>query len=253
MKLKLKIPQIQLNEHLKAWGLLLGIALLILIILNSPVFNLRTYEIQGTERISDEDVLHQLELKEGTNLFRYALAHLNSSPTVDSRLSSVDVYFKWPSHVKIVVEESSTIGYVYFQGMYLCIDRKGQVANTTREPDEDLPTIVGLKVGSFNIGERLTVEETGKYDAVVSIGTALRKYDLQNDVYEVNVRVLDDILLFSDKLEIHIGSIKDVERKICVAAEVMRMDSIPKGILHIENMDSQIYVEPFELPAETDE
>lgn len=232
------------DEHWKAWALVAILVIIGVIILNSPVFSMKSYEIIGNERISDKDILNDLDLKEGTNLFRYAVKHLRSTPKVDSRLSTVDVYFKWPSHVKIVVEESQTIGYVYFQGSYLCIDRKGQVASTVSEPDDDLPVITGLTVTSFSIGESMNVEDANRYDAVVTIGTNLRKYGLETVVSEINVRVLDDIVLYSDAMEIRVGSMDDMEQKITIISSVLEEKGIPKGILHIEDMGQQIYIEP---------
>ncbi len=238
------------SEHLKAWGLVLALILAAFLLLNSSIFNLKSYEIRGNERVADQTILVDLGLKEGTNLFRYAISHLNAHPVVDPRLSTVDVYFEWPSKVRIVVEESTTIGYVYFQGTYLCIDRKGQVANTTSSMDEDLPLIVGLTVGSFNIGECLNTDDVLRYDAVVAVGTAIRKYDLQTTVNEINVRVLDDIVLQTDKMEIRVGTITDVERKISVVAGVLDMKDIPSGVIHIEDMNSQIFIEPFDSYVE---
>lgn len=238
------------SEHLKAWGLIAALILVVFLLLNSSIFNLKYYEIHGNERVADQTILVDLGLKEGTNLFRYAISHLHANPVVDPRLSTVDVYFDWPNKVRIVVEESTTIGYVYFQGTYLCIDRKGQVANTTSQPDEDLPLIIGLTVGSFNIGECLNTDDVLRYDAVVAVGTAIRKYDLQTIVNEVNVRVLDDIVLQTDKMEIRLGSIADVERKVCVVAGVLDMKGIPEGVIHIEDMTSQIFIEPFDSYVE---
>lgn len=215
-----------------------------LLVLNSPIFSLKTIEVEGNERVSTESILEDLELKEGINLFRYAISHLNAKVTMDSRLSSVDVYFRWPSGVLVSVEESETIGYVYFQGTYLCIDRKGQVASSTNEPDEDLPIIIGIEVGSFSIGESLNTRDAERYSAVVSVGSNIRKHDLSSLVNEVNVRSLADVILVTDKLEIHLGTMEDVDQKINIVSGVLAEPSVPEGILHLEDISGQIYIEP---------
>jgi len=238
------------GDHWKAWAVAGALLVLIVIILNSDIFALKSYEVTGNERVSSEAIMNDLGLTEGTNLFRYALKHLSSTPSVDSRLSTVDVYFKWPSRVEVVVEESQTIGYVYFQGTYLCIDRKGQVASTTNVPDEDLPIITGLVIRSFSIGESLNTGDAERYDAVVSIGANLRKYSLETVVNEINVRSLEDIVLKTDKMEIRVGSMTDIEQKISIAASVLEQKGIPEGTLHIESLSDQIYIEPKEIESE---
>ena len=238
------------GDQWKAWAVVGALLVLAVIILNSDIFALKSYEVKGNERVSSEAIMNDLGLKEGTNLFRYALSHLNSTPSVDSRLSTVDVYFKWPNRVEVVVEESQTIGYVYFQGTYLCIDRKGQVASTTSVPDEDLPIITGLVIKSFSIGESLNTGDAERYDAVVSIGANLRKYSLETVVNEINVRSLDDIVLKTDRMEIRVGSMTDIEQKISIAASVLEQKGLPVGTLHIESLSDQIYIEPKEIESE---
>lgn len=219
----------------------------LLLVLNSPLFDLKTIEISGNERVSSDQISQDLGLTKGTNLFRYAIKHINETPRVDPRLSTVDVYMKWPNGVKIVVEESQTIGYVYFQGTYLCIDRKGQVAASTNQPDQDLPVIEGIEVGSFSIGDSLNTKDAEKYDAVVTIGANLKKYELSTVVHTINVRSLDNILLKTDNLTVSCGPMTDMERKIGILAALLKQaPSLPKGTLHIEDINSSIYIEPYE-------
>ncbi len=236
------------EEGGKSWpiGLLigLGIVVLLIIILNSPLFALKTFEVEGNLRVSDETIMDELGLSYGTNLFRYALKQINREPPkVDPRLSTVDVYFRWPSRVYVEVEESETIGYVYFQGTYLCIDQKGQVASSTNNPDSDLPVIVGLNVGDFSIGEPLGTSDGERYEAIMSIGANLKKYEITTVVKEINIRNMDDIIMTTEHLVCHCGSMTDMGQKINVIAELSRKTGVPDGVLHMENLNEQIYIE----------
>jgi len=172
------------------------------------------------------------------------LSHWNADPVVDPRLSAVDIYIEWPNTVRIVVDESMTIGYVYFQGTYLCIDRKGQVAASTHTLDEDLPVIRGLEVGSFMLGESLDTSDTERYEAVVSVCSILRKHELSTVIKEVNVLALNDIVLYTDDMDIHCGGMDDMEQKVNAIAALLAKEDLPKGILHIEDLDQQVYIEP---------
>lgn len=237
-----------LGDDKRSWpiGLLIGVAIVLLLvaILNSPLFSLKEFEVEGNLRVSDEAIMDDLGLSYGTNLFRYAIRQMGQDPPkVDPRLSSVDVYMRWPSRVYVEVEESETIGYVYFQGTYLCIDQKGQVASSTNEPDGDLPIIVGLTVGDFSIGEPLGTSDGERYEAVMSIGANLRKYEITTVVKEINIRNMDDIIMTTDHLVAHCGSMTDMGQKINVIAELSKRRGVPDGVLHIENLNEQIYIE----------
>lgn len=236
-----KPPKIDMK---KFWIGIGAVLLVILVLLNSSLFSLKHVEIEGNERVSDEEILEDLGLAEGTNLFRYMLSHWGTEPKVDPRLSSVDVYISWPDTVQIQVDESLTIGYVYFQGTYLCIDRKGHVVSSTYALDEDLPVIRGIEVGSFSLGESLDTRDTERYEAVVSICSILRKYNLSTVVKEVNIRSLDSIVLYTDQLDICCGDMKNMEKKIAVISGVLENPDTPGGVLHIEDINQQIYIEP---------
>lgn len=228
----------------KFWITMGAVLLLVLLLLNSSIFSLKHVEVVGNERVTEEEILEDLDLKMGDNLFRYMITHWNTEPRVDPRLSEVDVYISWPDTVKIEVDESMTIGYVYFQGTYLCIDRKGYVATSTYTLDEDLPVIKGIEVGSFSLGESLDTQDTERYEAVVSICSMLRKHELSTVVKEVNVRSLDDIILYTDRMDMHCGDMSDMEKKINVIASILANPDTPAGVLHIENLNQQVYIEP---------
>lgn len=226
------------------WLILAAVLLLIIIVLNSSLFSLKYVEIEGNERVSDEDIMNDLDLEIGMNLFRYFISHINAEPKVDPRLNSVDIYVSWPDTIRVEVTESMTIGYVYFQGTYLCIDRRGTVASSTYSLDEDLPIIKGIEVGSFSLGEVLDTKDTERYNAVVSLCSVLRKHELSTIVKEVNIRDITDIVIYTDKLEIHCGSMDNMEQKVGVIRSILEEYANLKGVLHVEDLSQQVYFEP---------
>jgi hypothetical protein len=62
-------------------------------------------------------------------------------------------------------------------------------------------------------------------------------------VKEINIRNLEDIIMTTDRLVCHCGSMTDMGQKINVIAELSQKSGIPRGILHIESMSDQIYIE----------
>lgn len=97
----------------------------------------------------------------------------------------------------------------------------------------------------------MDTKDTQRYEAVVSVCAILRKHDLNVAVSEVNVRNLEDIVLYTEKLEIHLGGMKEMEQKIGVIGSILEKPEIPAGILHIEDLDQQVYIEPKVRPGQT--
>lgn len=230
-------------RRLTVWLLVFFLLLILLLVLNSSLFQIKTITIEGNQRMTAEEIQKDFGLEKGTNLFRYFLNHVGRKFSPDPRLDSVDVYVQWPSGVRIVVQESVTIGYVYFQGTYLCLNQSGCVVDSTYYLEEELPVIRGLSIGSFALGEPLSTTDAERYQAIVYIGTILQKYDLSRIVREIDVRDMNSIVLYTDNLEIYCGSRTDMDMKIAVIHSVISKDATLSGVMHVEDLSKQIYIE----------
>ena len=80
-----------------------------------------------------------------------------------------------------------------------------------------------------------TAEEVSKYASFVSCLYGSGKRTLAGD--------LESIVLHTDRLEISCGSQTDIDMKIAVINEVMKKDSTLSGVMHVEDLSKQIYVE----------
>lgn len=223
--------------------LILFLFLIVILVLNSSIFSIRTIEIEGNQRMSKEEIMADFGLEEGVNLFRYFLNHIGRKFSPDPRLDSVDVYINWPDGVRIVVEESVTIGYIYFQGTYLCLNQSGYVVDSTYSLQQELPVIKGLTVGSFTLGETPSTTDDEKYKEIVTIGATLQKYGLGETVLEIDVRDMQNIILYTKNLTIYCGSKEDIDMKIAVIHSVLEKDNSVSGSMHVEDLSKQIYIE----------
>ena len=90
----------------------------------------------------------------------------------------------------------------------------------------------------------MDTSDTERYEAVVSVCSILRKHELSTVIKEVNVLALNDIVLYTDDMDIHCGGMDDMEQKVNAIAALLAKEDLPKGILHIEDLDQQVYIEP---------
>lgn len=223
---------------------IVALILLALLILNSNIFSLKTIEITGNEQMSDEEVKEYFGLTEGVNLFRFFLNHIGKKVSRDPRIENAEVYVNWPDGVKIEVKESVTVGYVYFQGTYLCLSRDGAVVDSTYYLSRELPILKGLNVKSFSIGQVPVTEDESTFKTVMQLGSVLKKYGLTELVREMNVHDLSNIVLYTDNLDIYCGGTEDFDMKAAVIQATIANSKTVSGILHVEDLEKQIYIEP---------
>ncbi len=210
---------------------------------NSSLFELTEVSVEGNAAVSDGEIKEMLGLSEGTNLIRYFLKHFGRELPLDQRFKKLDVYFDWPHAARIEVEEESLIGCLYYQGAYLCLNRLGMVMDSFSELPEGLALIRGVTVGSFVVGEVPVTDDPEPFELVLSIGRILEKYGLSRSVKEINVRQPDSIVLYAEKLDVCCGSRDHLDEKLYVLKCLWDEQPEISGVLHIENLDKQIYLE----------
>lgn len=213
------------------------------VFINGPMFRVTQLEVVGNERLSDEEILEDLGIEEGTNLIYYMIRHWNQDPKVSPLLRSVDIYVSWPHTVQVTVEEKRTMGLIPYMGMYLCIDAAGCVLDSVHDK-EDAPLITGISVESFSLGAVVDTRDEMRFQIILEALQILEKYELMKTVDEIQVSSSDAIHLIAGTLDASLGNSDDLDQKIAAMAAVLDQEGMLNGILHLERPDEQIYLEP---------
>lgn len=242
VKKKKKKKRIKIGR-LIGWLLVLALIGLAVFFLTAKRFELREIEVVGNRYLSEEEIAEDIGLTPGTHLVRYMLKSLVSQPEVSLKLKSLDLYTYWPDKVRIEVTEENFVGYIYFQGRYLWLNRQGIVIDSTAEKEIALPEIEGVEVGSFALGQAPVTKDNEPFSAVLEAANILGKYGLEEKVTRINVRHLDDMLLYTDLLEIRLGDSAQIDLKINALGEFLKAYPDRTGILHLEDIENQVYLE----------
>ena len=228
----------------RKWPLVLGgIVLVFLILLLTGFFNVKKPTIEGNERVTDEIVMENLDMHENMNLIWYVMTHYNTDFELDPLILSADVYIKWPHNVLVKITEKKVMGYIPYMGMFLCIDTTGSVLDSVHEIDEGTPTLTGIQVKSFSLGEAVDTEDTERFTIMLDCLNVLEKYELLTITDEISVARADDVRWVIDDLDVSIGSTTDLDRKAAALREILKDKRHGSGILHLEDLNSQIYIE----------
>ena len=217
--------------------------LLALLFLNSSFFEISKVSVEGNQQVSKETIMENLNIAEGTNMFRYLLNNWNAVHTMAPRIDTADVYMNWPNAITVRVTERTTVGYVPHMGTYLCVDKNGYVLDSTYYLEDDLPIIRGVKIESYKLGEVLDTKDSARYDTVLEICAILQKYSLSTRIVEINVSNLDSIMLYTTNLDISCGGFENFDQKMEAVGKMLENDEKIAGILHVEDLTKQVYIE----------
>ena len=154
--------------------------------------------------------------------------------TTSAKLSA-----KLPHTMKITIKERKARGYVPYMGSYLYIDEEGRVLEVAGSCRDALPLVKGLKFDSFTEGEILPVQNTDALAVILEISQLMEKYELLDEVVEIDVSKPKDIYAYVNQVQIHLGNMTNGDMKIQYMQQIVK--TIPKedrGILDLSGLDN---------------
>ncbi|MGN1383213.1 MAG: cell division protein FtsQ/DivIB, partial [Eubacterium sp.] len=144
-------------------NILIVIALVLgcVVFLLSPVFNIKTIEVQGNHYYSDSEVINIADAQKGVSLF----ALKGYSQMKDKLLANpyfTDVKFRChlPSTLIIRVKERKQVAAIKYGDQYIVIDGEGRVLRIT-SVNPEITILKGLKLSRITLGKKVRAEQSG--------------------------------------------------------------------------------------------
>ena len=188
-------------------------------ILYLSTYTLKTIEINGCEMSSEDEVSEYIESKAlmDNTLLLYLNNRFGSSESIPF-VTKMDISFEGKHKVKVDVYEKSVAGCIEYMECYVFFDKDGIVMETDKERREGVPYIKGLSVKSWELGQKLPIENKKKFDMILNITQLLEKYELE--IQGIRFTADGEIVLTHDNIEIELGDGSNV------AVQLMNLGSI---------------------------
>ena len=221
----------------------------ILLVLNSPIFKIKTIKVINNSELSTEKIIEISGLTEGMNLFRINKLHrirtLESNPYIlDAKISR-----KLPSELIITVKERVPTYLLQFADSYVYINNQGYILEISSKP-RDIPTIVGFTTDLSNIveGGRIDVEDLKLLNTVIKIYETCKDNDLGQYITKIDVSNTKDYMITMDELGkvVYIGDGSELNTRIIYLKAILDAnENIPGTIfLDIDLNTQKVYFRP---------
>jgi len=211
-------PRRRLLTVLGGGALVVGIVAWV--VLGSPLLAVRTVQVDGETRLTEEQVVDVAGVAEGTPLVRVDTAAAAARVAALPQVASVEVTRGWPNMVVVTLAERIPVAVVAESGTRRLVDADGVVFDTIS--GETPAGVVPLDVPDPGPGDAATTAALGAL-------TALPR-DVRAEVTGVAAGTADDVTLtLTDGRSVLWGSADRTERK----AEVLEalLDQIGSGAL----------------------
>ena len=151
----------------------------IILVLCSPLFNIKNIEVEGNSKLSNERIISISTLQTHTNIFKFNTKLISEKIKENAYVNEAKITRKLPSTVKITIDERQPKYMLQFADSYVYINNQGYMLEISNEKLE-LPILIGFTTDLSNIkaGNRINVTDLKKMDMVIKIYEAIKSNGL---------------------------------------------------------------------------
>lgn len=247
--------------------ILFGSAIILLAL--SPLFNIRTIDVQGNEHYQKDDIVKITDITLGKNGFKtiggdlasiFTLSYRNSEKKVRSSLpyiKDVAVKFVLPGKVLFKVVERKPAAVVPYLGTNIVIDEEKYVLDTIDNTSgRHLPLIKGVNLEHYEIGQELKPGEPQSLDLALRMIESINDSDNDTDAKIMDLTDYIDVsdvkkvcLLIDSRITVNFGDIEqmdsnEIDYKIKFLKQILtdNLNKGAKGLLDLTSGDNPNFI-----------
>ncbi len=192
-----------------------GISLL----LTLPYFNATSFEIEGTERYTKDELVKSADLKQGENIFIQYLKGVSGNITKLPYIESVSIHIKLPNKLSIKVTERQSC-YLAFDkdsNKFYKVDKYGYIleeSTVEKRLDTELLAYGFVFDDEVTFGTRLNSIDITKLVAFENIKKEFDKSGINKTITKVNFENSLTTITLDDKLNVVFPNDTDIKYKM---------------------------------------
>lgn len=226
-------------KGLKTLALFFTLAVIIIIILSSSLFNINTITVQGNSKLSEEKVISISSIELYTNIFNFSKSKAKSKINENPYVEDVKISRKLPSTIVITINERVPSYMLQFADSYVYINNQGYMLEISNEKI-DVPILTGFTTDLSNIkaGNRINSEDLKKMSMVIKICQTLSNNGIVENLSKIDMSNERNYTLFFDNegKKVYLGNGADLSTKVVVLKSILESSSDKSGEIFL-NVD----------------
>ena len=198
-------------------------AFVISICLFTPFFNVKTVEVKGNETVLSEQILEAASIPQNINIFKIRKGKVKNAILNIPEIDTVKIRRLIPSKIRLDVTETKPVMYFSYQTGFVITNEKGRVMSKVDTADElNLLNITGLEIKNAEICEKISVQDTDKFDIIISTINSLSRVGLLQEIRSCHFDDLQNVHMYlHDGTKVIFGKLTDFEYKLSVLTKVL--------------------------------
>ena len=214
------------------------VLIIIVVILLGGFLYLNTYKLKNVEivgcNLSSEEQISESLKSEATMNNTLLLMLKNKMGKIDEIpfVTKLDINFVDKNSIKVEVYEKSVAGCIEYMESYIYFDKDGIVLETSKDRFDGVPYIKGLTVQSWQLGEKLPVDNKKKFDMILNITQLVEKYEL--NIQGIEFKADGEVVLRHDNIEIEVGNGSNLAIQMMNLGNILKEVEGKTGVLYMK-------------------
>jgi cell division protein FtsQ len=192
--------------------------------LTSSLFNIKTINVSGNERVSQQEIIRLSGLNYQQNILRINTKETMKGIFQNPYVKKIKIRRALPNIINIDIIERKPMVLAPYVGSYLFVDEEGIVVEINASiKDMKLPIVTGLKFNTFKLGEELKVENKEQLSTVVTLIKEITRAGINQEITEINTADTQNIMLITKNgVKINLGDASNMEKKLPMAKAILQ-------------------------------
>lgn len=224
----------------------LGLIAVLIVMFFTPLFNIKTVNIVGNNKLTKEKIYAEVGNLEGRNLFSLRKRGIKKKLSKFAYTEKVTVKKKpFPPTVTVEIEERAPGVQIAYAEAFIVIDEEGRILEKSAEKLEGVPVAEGLKVASANEGEFISLKDEETQKIVMQCIANMKKADIIKDITVMSFEDMTNITFnYQSRLDVICGTHIDFQRKLGLFKEAVNSNKLTqnsRGTINLATTGKAIY------------
>lgn len=224
------------KKHKKIYIILSIPVILIIICLVLFMFTIKSVEVEGNNRYSDDEVKNFiLKDKYDNHTLYFFLKSKFSDNTKIAYVESYNVDLISLNSIRISVNEKYLVGCIEYMGTFMSFDKNGIISESSKTQLEGVPIVSGLDFNYVLINEKLPVEDPEVFDLLLNFTQLLRKFQILVD--KIYLTSSQEILIYLGDVKIELGTKENLNEKLIDLKDIQDLIKDKSGTMDMKTYD----------------
>ena len=193
------------------------LAILIVFLMVSPMFNIEKIEVEGNLILSTEKIISLSEIEEGNNIFRFNKFKSCDNIKENMYVESVSIKREFPNVVKINIKERTIKYLIEYASGYAYVSSQGYIIDIS-DVKKEVPILQGYStdISEIKLGNRLNTEDLNKLNLTNDVVNVAESNEILNLITKIDISNQDNyvLILESEGKKVYLGDCSDLVTRI---------------------------------------